>query len=146
MSFANEEEVRKASHAVTDDKNEINWLLIDYAAARGDALALTATGTGGLAELAERFEEGSAQYGYVRVEYANDTESKRVKFVFVVWISETAKVMRKAGVSVHSGNVGKQLGYCSIQVTVSSKADLKEELIVKRLRDAGGADYNGGRG
>ncbi|KAK8096980.1 uncharacterized protein PG998_005203 [Apiospora kogelbergensis] len=146
MSFANKEEVKTAHSAVLDDKNETNWLLISYAGPKGDAVALTATGSGGLQELAERFDEGQAQYGYVRVEYANDTESKRVKFVFVVWIGEGTKVMRKAGVSVHSGNVKQELGFASIQVTASSKGDLKEEHIVKKLRDAGGADYNGGRG
>lgn len=82
----------------------------------------------------------------VRVEYANDTESKRVKFVLVIWIGEGTKVMRKARVSIESGEVKKVLGHHSIQVDARDKGDLEEKDIVIRLRKAGGADYNGGRG
>jgi len=69
-----------------------------------------------------------------------------VKFVFVVWIGEGTKVMRKARVSIESGNVKSVLGHHSIVVDARDKGDLEEGEIVKRLRKAGGADYNGGRG
>ncbi len=109
-------------------------------------LELTGTGSGGLAEVKEKLDDGQAQYAYVRVEYANDSESTRVKFALVVWIGENTKVMRKARVSIEAGEVKKVLSHHSIQVDARDKADLDEEDIVKRLRRAGGADYNGGRG
>ena len=97
-------------------------------------------------ELAARLDDGQAQYGYVRVEYANDTESKRVKFALVIWIGENTKVMRKARVSIEAGGVKRVLAHHSIQVDARDKSDLEETDIVARLRKAGGADYNGGRG
>ena len=103
-------------------------------------------GTGGLSELSSALSPTEAQYAYVRIEYANDTESKRVKFVLIIWIGEGTKVMRKARVSIESGAVKRVLGHHSIQVDARDKGDLEEEEIVKRLRKAGGADYNGGRG
>lgn len=54
--------------------------------------------------------------------------------------------MRKARVSIESGAVKRVLGHHSIQVDAREKSDLKEDEIVVRLRKAGGADYNGGRG
>lgn len=54
--------------------------------------------------------------------------------------------MRKARVSIESGAVKRVLGHHSIQVDAREKSDLKEDEVVKRLRKAGGADYNGGRG
>ncbi|RDW71788.1 hypothetical protein BP5796_07822 [Coleophoma crateriformis] len=146
MSGANSPEILAAYDAVRSDKDETNWLIISYAAASGDALALTSTGTGGLPELAEKLDESQAQYAYVRVEYANDTESKRVKFALVIWIGEGTKVMRKAKVSIQSGEVKRVLNHHSIQIDAREKSDLDEAEIVKRLRKAGGADYNGGRG
>ena len=134
------------SGASSPDKDETNWLLISYAAATGNKLTLTSTGKGGISELAESLDDAQVQYGYVRVEYANDKESKRVKFVLVVWIGENTKVMRKARVSVESGDVKKVLSHHSIAVTAGDKAELDEDDIVKRLRKVGGADYNGGRG
>jgi hypothetical protein len=69
-----------------------------------------------------------------------------VKFIFVVWIGENTKIMRKAKVSIQSGEVKRVLHHHSISVDARSKGDLDEKEIVIRLRKAGGADYNGGRG
>ncbi|KAJ9627798.1 hypothetical protein H2203_003015 [Taxawa tesnikishii (nom. ined.)] len=134
MSGADAPEILAAYDAVRSDKDDTNWLLISYASARG------------LSELASAVDDSQAQYAYVRVEYANDVESTRVKFVLVVWIGENTKVMRKARVSIESGNVKRVLAHHSVQVDARDKSDFDEGDIVKRLRRAGGADYMGGRG
>ncbi len=146
MSGLDAPEIAAAYDAVRSDKEPTNWLLISYRGSAGNALELTATGAGGLAEMTARLDDGQAQYGYARIEYANDSESTRVKFVLVVWIGESTKVMRKARVSIEAGEVKKVLHHHSIQVDARDRADLTEADIVKRLRSAGGADYNGGRG
>jgi len=146
MSGANSPEILAAHDSVRSDKDPTNWLIISYASAVGDKLKLSETGSGGLEELATKLDDSQAQYAYVRVEYANDTESKRVKFVLIIWIGEGTKVMRKARVSIESGEVKRVLGHHSIQVDARDKSDLNEKEIVVRLRKAGGADYNGGRG
>ncbi|PHH84603.1 hypothetical protein CDD83_1677 [Cordyceps sp. RAO-2017] len=146
MSGLDSTDIAQAYEAVRSDKDETNWLLISYAAATGSALALSQTGTGGLAELAAALDESQVQYGYVRVEYANDAESRRVKFALVIWIGEKTKVMRKARVSVESGDVKRAMPHHSIAVTASDRAELDEKDMVAKLRKAGGADYNGGRG
>ncbi|KAK3988410.1 putative Coactosin [Cladorrhinum sp. PSN332] len=146
MSGASSPEVLAAYDAVRSDKDETNWLLISYAGNVGNKLELSGTGTGGLEELTSRLDPGQVAYAYVRVEYANDAESKRVKFAFVVWIGESAKVMRKARAGIEAGEVKKVLSHFSVQIDAGEKGDLDEGEVVKRLRKAGGADYNGGRG
>ncbi|KAK2074939.1 hypothetical protein P8C59_009109 [Phyllachora maydis] len=146
MSGLDSPEVLAAYEAVRSDKDPTDWLLISYAAASGSALTLTGTGTGGLDELKGRLDDGQVQYAYLRVVYSNDKESKRVKFALVIWIGQESKVMRKARVSIESGAVKKVLSHYSITVDANDKRDLDEMEIVARLRKAGGADYNGGRG
>ncbi|KAF4980429.1 hypothetical protein FZEAL_3545 [Fusarium zealandicum] len=146
MSGLDAPEVAAAYDAVRSDKEEANWLLISYAGAVGNKLTLTKTGSGGLAELVSELDDGQVQYGYVRVEYANDKESTRVKFALVVWIGDNTKVMRKARVSIESGDVKRALSHHSIAVTTSDRTELDERDVVTRLRKVGGADYNGGRG
>ncbi|KEY73525.1 hypothetical protein S7711_03690 [Stachybotrys chartarum IBT 7711] len=146
MSGLDAPEIAAAYDAVRSDKDSTNWLLISYASAVGNKLSLTQTGTGGLPELAAALDDSQVQYGYARVEYANDAESTRVKFALIVWIGESTKVMRKARVSVESGDVKRVLAHHSIAVTTGDKAELAEKEVVARLRKAGGADYNGGRG
>jgi chemotaxis response regulator CheB len=65
---------------------------------RSDKLVLTGTGTGGLDELRSQLDDGRASFAYARVQYANDKESQREKFVLVTWIGPSCKVMRKAKV------------------------------------------------
>ncbi|KAL2148262.1 hypothetical protein VTH82DRAFT_2410 [Thermothelomyces myriococcoides] len=146
MSGADSPEILAAYDAVRSDKDETNWLLISYAGETGNKLVLSKTGTGGLAELADELDDGQVQYGYVRVEYANDAESKRIKFVLVVWIGRDTKVMRKARVSIEAGAVKKVLSHYSVQVDADDRRDLDVNEVVAKLRKAGGADYNGGRG
>ncbi len=149
MSGLRDPAVEAAYDAVRDDKDAANWLIVGDLPepAKKGTLGLVATGSGGLAELAQAFDDAQAQYGYARVEYANDSESTRVKFVLVVWIGENTRVMRKARVSIETGEVKKVLRHYSIQADARDRAaDLDEADIVARLRKAGGADYNGGRG
>jgi hypothetical protein len=146
MSGIDSPDIAAAYEAVRSDKDPTNWLLVSYASAVGNKLALAKTGAGGLAELAGELDDGQVQYAYVRVEYANDSESTRTKFALVIWIGENTKVMRKARVSIESGEVKRVLAHHSIQVDANDKSDLDEKDIVARLRKAGGADYNGGRG
>ncbi|KAL2121678.1 hypothetical protein VTJ04DRAFT_2133 [Mycothermus thermophilus] len=146
MSGVDAPEILAAYEAVRSDKDDTNWLLISYAAPTGNQLVLSRTGSGGLAELAQQFDDGQVQYAYVRVEYANDAESKRVKFALIVWIGQNTKIMRKARANIEAGTVKKVLSHYSIQVDADDRRDLDEAEIVARLRKAGGADYNGGRG
>ncbi|KAG5954752.1 hypothetical protein E4U58_007488 [Claviceps cyperi] len=146
MSGLDSPDISTAYADVRSDNNATNWMLISYAGPTGNKLALSNTGTGGISELASALDDAEVQYGYVRVDYANDKESTRVKFVLVVWIGENTKVMRKARVSVESGDVKRILAHHSIAVTASDRAELDEKDVVTRLRKVGGADYNGGRG
>ncbi|KAI9902345.1 hypothetical protein N3K66_001697 [Trichothecium roseum] len=146
MSGLDSPDIAAAYDAVRSDKDETNWLLISYAGPTGNKLSLSRTGSGGIEELAGHLDDGEVQYGYVRVEYANDKESRRVKFALVVWIGEGTKVMRKARVSIESGEVKRVLAHHSIAIAASDRAELDEGDVVTRLRKVGGADYNGGRG
>jgi hypothetical protein len=107
---------------VRDDKNDTNWLLLDYESGKSDKLKLSKVGTGGLTELREALDDSQASYAYVRITYANDKESTRQKFILVVrhppflllfhdsqaqqicfmqvWIGPDCKVMRRAKVKI----------------------------------------------
>ncbi|PSR70594.1 hypothetical protein EW026_g1636 [Hermanssonia centrifuga] len=143
MADVSDSKIDEAYNDVRSDKTETNWLLLDYETDRSDVLQLTATGTGGLEELRDKLDESKASYAYVRVRYSNDKESQREKFILVVWIGPSCKVMRKAKISVHAADVKQVLRVFSIEVPAREKDDLKEEPIVVKLRKAGGASYDG---
>ena len=139
-------EILEAYEAVRSDKDDTNWLLIADDPSVRNRLVLSARGSGGLAELAPLLLDDQVQYAYARIEYANDAESRRIKFALVVWIGKDIRPLRRGRVFSESAEVRKVLSHYSVQVDASSTADLVEADIVTRLRKAGGADYNGGRG
>ncbi|KAK5989653.1 Coactosin [Cladobotryum mycophilum] len=145
MSGLDDINIQEAYERVREDKEDINWILISYAGPTGSMLTLTEAGTGGINELAKKFDKKEVQYGYVRVEYANDKESTRVKFVVVTWIGEECRVMRRAKATAESSAVKVKFTHHRA-ITTGDRNELKEEDVVAALRKSGGADYNGGRG
>jgi len=143
MADTTDPTINEAYLEVRDDKNDTNWLLLDYESEKSDKLKLSQVGTGGLTELREALDDSKASYAYVRITYANDKESTRQKFILVVWIGPNCKVMRRAKISVHSADVKGVLRVYSIEVAAREKDDLNEDPIVTRLRKAGGASYDG---
>ncbi|TFK49077.1 ADF-like domain-containing protein [Heliocybe sulcata] len=135
--------INEAYLDVRNDKSETTWVLLDYESDRSDKLVVSKTGTGGLAEIKDALDDTKASYAYARVRYSNDKESQREKFILIVWIGPSCKVMRKAKISVHAADVKQVLRVYSIEVAARERDDLNEEPIVKRLRKAGGASYDG---
>ena len=143
-------EILAAYDSVRSDKSPVNWLLLgnDPSKPSSQQLILRATGEGGIPELLSsgHLSPTEVLYAYVRIQYANDAESVRVKFALITWIGENTKVMRKARVSIESGEVKKVLAHHSVSVQAGELKEIDEEEIVRLCRKAGGADYNGGRG
>ncbi|KAK7047351.1 hypothetical protein VNI00_006582 [Paramarasmius palmivorus] len=137
MADLTDSAINEAYLDVRSDKSDTNWLLLDYEpddclilqSDRSDKLKVTQTGTGGLSELKEVLDDSKASFAYVRVQYSNDKESTREKFILVI--------------SVHAADVKNVLRVYSIEVAAREKDDLNEDPIVVRLRKAGGASYDG---
>ncbi|TRM63595.1 hypothetical protein BD626DRAFT_547995 [Schizophyllum amplum] len=143
MADVSDPAILEAYNDVRSDKTDTKWLLLDYVSDRSDKLQVAKTGTGGIEELRDCLDNGKASFAYARITYANDKESTREKFILIVWIGPECKVMRKAKISVHAADVKQVLRVYSIDVPAREKDDLNEEPIVKRLRKAGGASYDG---
>ena len=60
-----------AYEQVRKDDDETMWLLLDYDSHKSDALTVTKTGTGDLADFASNLEPQRASFGYVRVKYVS---------------------------------------------------------------------------
>lgn len=153
MSGLDVEDIQVAYREITDRRKEgddhsqkIDWMILSYASKIGNKLVLSGKGTGGLSEMVKTFDDSKAQYGYVRVTYRNDSQSERTKFAFVVWIGNNMSGLQKGRVTFDMGNVkGKFFHHIAVETTGDRSILSMDEMLV-RMRRAGGADYNGGRG
>ncbi|KAK8869966.1 hypothetical protein IAR55_000536 [Kwoniella newhampshirensis] len=142
MADVKDPKIAEAYDKVRSNDGEITWLLLDYESDKSNKLTLTATGSGDISELASHLQPQRASFAYAKIRYVNDEHSFREKFVLIFWIGEEVKVMRRAKVSVHAGDVKSVLRSYSIEINASTPNDLKQDDIVTRLRRAGGANYD----
>ncbi|KAF2877982.1 hypothetical protein BDV95DRAFT_556465 [Massariosphaeria phaeospora] len=138
----NDPEIAQAYEDVRSDKSETTWLVLKYATATSDSLALDKTGTGDIAEMSETLGDDEAAYAYVRMKVGNDEYSERTKFVFVVWAGPSTKIMRKAKMSFQSAQVKQVIRTYAVEVQTSDKKDLEAEAVTMKLRKAMGANYD----
>ncbi|ORZ31159.1 hypothetical protein BCR44DRAFT_1417390 [Catenaria anguillulae PL171] len=136
------EDIAAAYEDVRNDKTETNYVYLTYESDTSDKLKIGATGKGGLPELSEHLKDDKAGFAYLRMLVGNDPLSQRTKFLLITWIGPNVKVMRKAKMSVHSTDVKKVMSAFAVEVQASGLADLKEEVLVQKLKKAMGANYD----
>jgi len=105
-----------------------------------DALHVSATGTGGLSEFTSTLPSDDAVFGFVRVNIGNDEYSQRAKFVFVRWCGPETKVMRKAKLGIHSGEVTSVIRTYAVEIQTDETRDLAEDRVMTLVRKAMGAN------
>lgn len=110
-------------------------------------IVLTGKGSGGADELASHLDNANCAYGYVKV-IAKDEETTRTKFVFITWKGDNAPVMRKGisklfattiyllkgNMSVHIGNVKAVIKDFSLELQVTDKAELSDDILLKKVK------------
>ena len=108
--------------------------------AKPDALHVSATGVGGLSEFISTLPSDDAVFGFVRVNIGNDEYSQRAKFVFVRWCGPETKVMRKAKLGIHSGEVTSVIRTYAVEIQTDETRDLAEDRVMTLVRKAMGAN------
>ncbi|KAF1963779.1 actin depolymerizing protein [Byssothecium circinans] len=135
-------EIAQAYEDVRSDKSPLTWMVLKYASATSDSLALAQTGEGDISEVCNVLGEDEAAYAYVRMTLGNDEYSERTKFVFVVWAGTQTKIMRKAKMSFQSGQVKQVIRTYAVEIQTSDKKELDAEAVRMKLRKAMGANYD----
>ena len=74
-----------------------------------DNLQLVATGSGTIDGLVEHLQDDQINYGLYRTTDRYDGHLT-IKFVFIVWIGERVKILRKARIATHKGAITSFIG------------------------------------
>ncbi|GEM07516.1 hypothetical protein Rt10032_c03g1533 [Rhodotorula toruloides] len=119
-----------------------DWALYTLVSNQGGfstELKFTSSGSGGLEEIEDEFNDGKVMYGFVRVKDAN---SSLPKFVLICWLGEGVPDSRKGLFPTHSAAVAKQLQGAHVTIQARSDSDITPSLIRKRVADSSGAKYS----
>ncbi|KAL6053482.1 Drebrin-like protein-like [Balamuthia mandrillaris] len=128
---------KDAINAVRSDSDETDWALFGYEG-ESNNLVVVGQGSGGLEELKAHLKPDQIFYGLLRVV---DTIDGRPypKFVFINWVGEGVKTVRKALITTHNGAVTRYIGQYHVDVSPSTEEELTLEDIMHRVTSASGS-------
>eukprot|EP00850_Spirogloea_muscicola_P015816 SM000124S25948 [mRNA] locus=s124:231059:232714:- [translate_table: standard] len=124
----------EAYRAVFADDAPQDWCWLGY---QGQKLVPAGTGTGGLAEMLATVDDAIVLYGFLRLNKTDDGgDSKRVKFVFITWVGETAPALKKGKVTMHKRQCAElfKLPNESDHVTAIVHIKLHEALLLRPVQ------------
>ncbi|KAG0653279.1 hypothetical protein C6P46_003146, partial [Rhodotorula mucilaginosa] len=119
------------------DKNWALYTLVN--SGFSNELKFTSSGSGGLDELEDEFNDGKIMFAFCRVK---DPNSSLTKFVLVDWLGEGVPDSRKGLFPTHSAAVAKQLAGAHVTIQARHDADVVPSFILKRVADSSGARYS----
>jgi len=135
-------EIKESYDKIRDDKDPMNWVLLEYIDDKTDELKVSASGTGGIKEFISNCKQDQAGFGFIRVNASNDPLSQRTKFVFVTWCGSKVKVMRKAKLSIHISQVKTIFKSFAVEINATIPEDLEESTVMLAVTKAMGANYD----
>jgi hypothetical protein len=80
-----------------------------YSAGSDNILDVNGSGSGGLAEFRDHFDEGQRMYGLLRLVDVYEGHNT-VKFVLVAWAGSRVRVVPKAKMATHKGSIEGLIG------------------------------------
>uniref|UniRef100_A0A7S4I819 Coactosin n=1 Tax=Vannella robusta TaxID=1487602 RepID=A0A7S4I819_9EUKA len=138
LSFANTEEAESLLQRVRSDADDLSWVTFVYAPNSHNILDINGSGTGGLGEFRDNFDESQRMYGLLRVTDIIDGHTT-IKFVFVSWAGAKVRVVPKAKMATHKGSIVNLIGQAHITLDASEASDISDDVVMTRVTDASGS-------
>jgi len=123
---------KDAVKKIRDATSEVNWLLLGFDGESIENIIEVGSGSGGADELATKLEADKVLYGLVRVKEKVD-ESDTIKYLFINFIGENVKSMRKARTSTQIGKVQEFLTPYHTNMLVSSPAEISSVIVANKV-------------
>lgn len=119
--------IKEAINQVRRDGSGVDWALSGYEG-QSSHLVLVGSGSGGLSALKAHLTPESVNYGIIRTENIVD-EHVTVKFVFILWIGENVRSIRRAKIATHKGAVTDYFGQFHVDITAQAPDELTDDII-----------------
>eukprot|EP01039_Chlorochromonas_danica_P004594 gene4594-5036_t len=141
MTAKIDSEVNEAWQRLTSDNSEVSWITCGYNPSDKNNIQFKEQGAGGLPEFLSKLGDELVwgAFKVVGVDDRGNTVSRRPKYIFVKYSPTTASVMARASMGRHKGAMKLAMTGAHIDIEIESKEELTEELIIQKLRAAGGA-------
>eukprot|EP00040_Diaphanoeca_grandis_P005517 m.33180 g.33180 ORF g.33180 m.33180 type:complete len:461 (+) comp16771_c1_seq1:103-1485(+) len=126
---------------VRDDSTESNWIALGYETKT--KIKVIAKGDDGYEGLMAMCTDDAVLFCLLRL-IDGDRESRRVKFIGLTFVGENVGGMQRGRVGAHSGTVKTLFGQMNVELSADNRDECAMDIISKKLKIAGGADYDTG--
>ncbi|XP_053317853.1 drebrin isoform X2 [Spea bombifrons] len=127
-------ELLAAYHDVIEEQSATDWALYTYEDGT-DTLTLSASGGGGLPDLASHFENQKVMYGFCSVK---EPHAMLARYVLINWVGEDVPDARKCACASHVAQVADFFQGVDVIVNASSVEDIDPLAIGQRLSNGSG--------
>ncbi|KAJ3120548.1 hypothetical protein HK098_004522 [Nowakowskiella sp. JEL0407] len=128
-------ELNASKEKILSERDPTDWALYTYS---GNELKVAETGTGGLEELVDEFDENKILYAFAKVK---EPISNLYKYVLITWCGEGVIDSRKAYYNYHVNDITRFFRGYHVQIQARTSTDIDPDTIMKRVKDAAGAKY-----
>jgi len=126
--------VAEAYADVRSDATDTDWLVAGYTG--NTSIGLVTKGSNGFDGMKAALSDEDCFFAYLRIKRTDPDGTNRTKFFLITFQGAKAKVLRKAKVSVHMGNVKEVLKDYALAYSTDNLADLTLEELTTRLDKA----------
>ncbi|EGC33945.1 hypothetical protein DICPUDRAFT_88560 [Dictyostelium purpureum] len=137
VQISNLEEFNDAIRNVHNENNQTNWILVGYDG-QPDKIKLLSTGTHGINELVNHFDDSEMTYAIVRVVDVIDNIPTN-RYVYITFIGDNVKAITKAKYGTNKTSITKLLGHYNVEIIASNKSEVSETEIMGKIQDASGS-------
>jgi hypothetical protein len=128
--------IKEAISQVRKNGSGVDWALAGYEG-QTSKVVLVGSGGGGLSALRVHLTADSVNYGLLRTENIVD-DHVTVKFVFILWIGENVRSIRRAKIATHKGAVTEYFGQFHVDITAQAADEVTDEIIASTVSAAAG--------
>ena len=133
---------RDAWSRVTDDKDELTWVMLSFDGKNVNTTSVFKAGTGGLNDFRANLQSDLVLFGAFRCKAIDDrgsVRSVRTKFVFVQFIGADVRPVVRAQAGPAKGHFESILSGAHVSIAISDPSDLNEVDVEARLQSSCGA-------
>ena len=141
MADVSDKTLSEWAQEVKDDLNPVSWLVYGYSGKSKIVPRVKGSGEaeGYWEEFRAHLSEDQLLFALVRI-IMGDAESRRPKFVFIIWLGRNVGVLQKARVGMEKNDIKRVVGAIHLEIETDDTREIELDAVKKQLKKSMGAD------
>jgi len=136
LLYTHSRELTASLNELKEPSSNTDWILFGY---EGDEIALINSGSNGLEEIKDEFDEECVQYALLKI---FDETSKMLRFIYIAWCGEYAPPFQKANFSQHSQIIENFFKGYHVKINARCYEDVEPENIISKVQNSSFTNFS----